>query len=92
MFVVRHYLGVDFDGGQVVLRPKLYPGSPCVRADLRFRKGRLRLEIDGSGPIQTARLGSMRLKPASDGSLRLPRDFQSGTVVITTREKEPKKP
>ena len=58
LFVVRHYLGVDFDGGQVVLRPKLYPGSPCVWADLRFRKGRLRLEIDGSGPIQTRGWGA----------------------------------
>jgi len=28
LFVVRHYLGVRFDGDQVVLRPALYPGSP----------------------------------------------------------------
>ena len=84
LFVVRHYLGVRFDGGHVVLRPALYPGSPPVSADLRFRKGRLRLEIDGSGPALSARLDNVELKSPSDGSLRMPRDFQSGTVVIAT--------
>jgi hypothetical protein len=82
VFVVRHYLGVDFEKGQLVLRPALYPNSPPVSADLRFRKGRLRLEIDGSGPILQAFFNGTELKPDKDGALRLPRRFNGGTVVI----------
>ena len=50
LFIVRHLLGVRFEGSQVILRPALYPGSPPVTADLRFRRGRLQLEIPDAGP------------------------------------------
>ena len=84
LFVVRHYLGVDFEGGAVVIRPALYPGSPPVTADLRFRQGRLRLEIDGSGPMAGATVDGVKLKPRQDGSVKLPREFSGGTVLIRT--------
>ena len=54
LFIVRHWLGVRFEGGRLVLRPALYPRTGPVSADLRFRKGRLKLEITGSGPIEFA--------------------------------------
>jgi hypothetical protein len=82
LFVVRHYLGVNFDGDALVLRPALYPNSPPAKADLRFRNGRLRLEISGSGAITSAQVNGKKVKPAADGSLHLPRDFADGTVVI----------
>ena len=82
VFVVRHYLGVDFANGQVVIRPALYPKSPPATADLRFRQARLRLEITGSGQILHAVVNGAEMKPADDGSLRLPRDFQGGKVAI----------
>jgi hypothetical protein len=82
LFVVRHYLGVRFEGERLVIRPALYPGSPPVVADLRFRAGRLRLEIDGSGPIRGARVNGRRVKADPDGALRLPLDFQEGSVAI----------
>jgi hypothetical protein len=66
--------------------------SPPACVNPRFRKYRLRLEISGSGPIVSARLGGVQPKPASDGSVRLPADFESGNMAITTREAEPKKP
>lgn len=51
LFVVRHYLGVRFEGDKLMVRPRLYPGSPPVSADLRFREGRLRLEIESDGRL-----------------------------------------
>jgi hypothetical protein len=84
LFIVRHYLGVRFERGQVVIKPALYPGSPPVTADLRFRQGRLRLEIDGSGPIREARVNGSPVKPGADGSIRLPREFLSGSVTVYT--------
>ena len=84
LFIVRHYLGVRFEGGQVVIKPALYPGSPPLTADLRFRQGRLRLAIDGSGPIREATVNGSAVKPGTDGSIRLPRKFLSGSVTIHT--------
>ena len=82
LFVVRHYLGVNFEHGALALRPALYPGSPPVQADLRYRQGRLHLEISGSGPIKNARVNGKKVKPGKDGVLRLPPDFAGGAVVI----------
>jgi len=82
LFVVRHYLGVNFEHGALTIRPALYPGSPSARADLRYRHGRLRLEISGSGRIQSARVNGKKLKPDKGGTLRLPSDFAGGTVAI----------
>jgi hypothetical protein len=82
LFVVRHYLGVNFEGGALAIRPALYPGSPPVQADLRYRKGRLHLEITGSGPVKNARVNAKKLTPRNDGVLRLPPDFAGGTVLL----------
>jgi hypothetical protein len=82
LFVVRHYLGVNFEHGALAIHPALYPGSPPVRADLRYREGRLRLDISGSGPIKSARVNGRKVKPGKDGILRLPADFAGGTVII----------
>lgn len=90
LFVVRHWLGARFEGDTLVLRPALYPGSPPVSADLRFRRHRLRLEINGSGPIQSARVNGVKLKPRADGALCLPRDFAGGAAVIRTAGTEAK--
>jgi hypothetical protein len=84
LFVVRHYLGVNFEHGVLAIRPALYPGSPLVQADLRYRQGRLRLEVSGSGPVKSARVNGKKVKPGKDGILRLPADFAGGTVVIET--------
>ncbi len=82
LFVVRHYLGVNFEHGALAIRPALYPGSPRVQADLRYRQGRLKLEISGSGPVRSARVNGKKVKLGKDGVLRLPADFTGGTVVI----------
>jgi hypothetical protein len=84
LFVVRHLLGVRFEGTRVVVRPALYPDSPPIAADLRFRSGRLRIEIEGWGTIKKAYVDGTKLKRRSDGSIVLPGDFTSGTVRIQT--------
>jgi hypothetical protein len=84
LFIIHHWLGVRFEGGRVVLKSNLYPDDPPVAADLRFRDGRLRLEVDGSGPVTSARVNGRTVKPNSDGSVILPADFTSGTVVLHT--------
>ena len=85
LFVVRHLLGARFEDQRLVLQPALYPGSPPVKADLRYRQGRLRLELDGSGPIREARVHGAKLEPDAAGAIRLPADFQTGTLVLRTR-------
>lgn len=87
LFVIRHWLGVQFRSGNTVIRPNLYPGSAPVSADLRLQKGRLHLEISGSGPVKHAHLNGRKVKLAADGSVVLPPDFTSGTVTISTKHK-----
>jgi hypothetical protein len=84
LFVVRHVLGIRFESGRLAIRPALYPGSPAVAADLRFRRGRLRLRIEGSGKIKHADLNGRRLDHRRDGSILLPENFTSGSVRIRT--------
>jgi hypothetical protein len=84
LFAVRHVLGVHFEGARLVIRPALYPHSPPVSADLRFRKGRLRLRIEGSGKVSSADLDGKKLVHRPDGSVILPANFTSGSVSIRT--------
>jgi hypothetical protein len=86
-FVVRHLLGVRFEGPRLVLKPALYPHSPPVEADLRFRQGRLKLKITGGGAVEYAETGGGRVRPDPDGAVRLPADFAGGRVVVHTSER-----
>jgi hypothetical protein len=85
-FVVRHYLGLTFEDGCVVIRPQLYPNSPPVHADLRFRQGRLRMAVDGAGEIAEAALDGKAIDVAADGAVRLPREFSGGSLVLRARK------
>jgi hypothetical protein len=85
LFVVRHWLGVSFEGSRVVLRPALFPGSAAVRANLRFRTARLQLQIDGAGAISNAQVNGVTIEPGADGALRLPSDFTGGHIIIHTK-------
>lgn len=89
IFVIHHLLGIRFRQGRIVIRPNLYPEYEPVSANLRFREGRLRLTIDGGGPIKQAHVNGSSVEPASDGSLVLPSDFTSGNVAIQTRQRNP---
>ena len=84
LFIIRHYLGIRFEGDDLVIQPALYPHSPPVMADLRIRNGRLRLDIEGSGSIKEAIVNGKTMKPGEDGSIRLGRGSMAGTVVVKT--------
>ena len=86
LFVVRHLLGVRFEGGQMILKPALYPGSPAVAADLRFRHGRLHLEIPDAAPTASAQVNGQKVMPRNDGSIALPPVWEGGSVVFQTRK------
>lgn len=80
LFVIRHLLGVRFEGEQLVLEPALYPGSGPLRADLRFRQGRLELEVPGAGRVEKARVNGAMVRADPPGVIRLPREFAGGSV------------
>ena len=80
VFVVRHMLGVQFEDGQLLLRPALYPGSSHIEADLRFRHNRLKLEIPGAGPFKYAIVNGRNWPVDANGAIRLGRDFEGGHV------------
>ncbi|MDR3717448.1 MAG: hypothetical protein P4K98_01505 [Bryobacteraceae bacterium] len=84
LFVIRHVLGIRFEDGEVVVRPRLYPGSPPARADLRFRAGRLLLEVPGAGPFRYAVVNGQRKEVEEDGAVRLAADFEEGSVSFHT--------
>jgi hypothetical protein len=88
LFIVRHWLGVRFEGSRLVLRPAIYADTGPVSADLRFRKGRLKLQVTGPGPIEFAAVDGRRIERDRDGAVRLPADFAGGSVVLHTRTKE----
>ena len=92
LFVVRHLLGVRFEGNQLILKPALYPGSPPLAADLRFRQGRLHLEIPGAGAIRSAAVNGRRVSVRDDGALALPAEFAGGRVAFRMRNQSPGKP
>lgn len=80
VFIVRHMLGVRFEEGEVVLRPALYPGSPHISANLRFRKSRLGLEIPGPGPFREATVNGRTVQADASGTIRLGADFEGGSL------------
>ncbi len=82
LFVIRHWLGVRFEGDTLVLRPALYPDSPPVSADCRFKNGRLRIEVNGTGPTVSALVNGIEMQPDTGGELRFPKDFPGGTIIL----------
>jgi hypothetical protein len=84
-FFVRHYLGIEFENGDIVIQPSLYPNSPPVKADIRFRHGRMKIKISGHGPIKKAIINGNAVKVRPDGSIKLPKKFQSGEIIISTK-------
>ena len=81
-FFVRNYLGISFEKDSIRICPQLYPNSPSVQANLRFRKGRLKVEIDGSGPVIRAKLDGKTIPVSKDGAIKLPINVNGERLVL----------
>jgi hypothetical protein len=87
LFMVRHWLGLAFEGNDLVLRPSLFPQNSGCSADLRFRSSRIRLELDGSGAVSHAMINGRKILPRKDGSIVVPREMMSGEVAIAVKSR-----
>ena len=72
VFMVRHMLGVHFEGNDLVIRPNLFPADRDCRADLRFRTGRIDLTIAASGMAKHAIVNGTRIPAGKDGTIIIP--------------------
>jgi hypothetical protein len=82
LFTVRHWLGVSFEGRDLVLRPNLFDQNKKCKADLRFRSSRLRLEIDRVGEVSYALVNTKKILPRKDGAILVCADMLTGNVDI----------
>jgi hypothetical protein len=82
VFTLRHWLGVSFEGRDLVLHPNLFPHQGGVTADLRFRSSRIRLTVDGPGAMGYALVNSRKLIPRKDGSFVIPENDLRGNLNI----------
>ena len=82
VFTVRHWLGVSFEGRDLVIHPNLFPHQGGVTADLRFRSSRIRLTVDKPGAIGYALVNGRKLTPRKDGSVLLPESELRGILNI----------
>jgi len=87
LFMVRHWLGLAFEGHDLVLRPNLFPQNSGCSADLRFRSSRIRLELDGPGAVAYAMINGRKILPRKDGSIVIPREMMSGEVAIAVKSR-----
>ncbi len=87
LFMVRHWLGLAFEGNDLVLRPNLFPQSSGCSADLRFRSSRIRLELDGPGAVGYAMINGRKFLPRKDGSIVVPREMMSGDIAIAVKSR-----
>ena len=82
LFGVRHWLGVSFEGRDLVIHPNLFPQRGGVTADLRFRSSRIRLVVDKPGAIGYALVNGRKVIPRKDGSIVLPGSELRGDLEI----------
>ena len=83
-FTVRHWLGIHFQNGQMIIKPNFYPGTKVVETNLRYRESHVHIKISGYGKIKKAIVNDKTMWPLKDGSIHLPKSFQGGNVEIVT--------
>lgn len=80
LFLVRHYLGIHFQEGKMVLRPRIFQGTEALQAEIPFPHGTLLLQFDSSGPFQRAYLEGRALPSPIPGQFEMPNGIRTGTV------------
>jgi len=83
VFTVRDWLGLSFEGNQLVVRPNLFAREGGCKADVRFRSSRIRLEINRPGEVSYAVINGTKMLPLQDGAIRLSPEMMTGNLDIT---------
>ncbi|GHV64614.1 hypothetical protein FACS1894199_03280 [Bacteroidia bacterium] len=82
-FIIHHLLGVKFDGDRMTIKPNLYETTAPVKADLRYRDSRIKLEITGgNGTVNHAIVNGKKIVPDKQGRIVVPSNFTGGTISI----------
>ena len=84
-FIIHHLLGVKFYGDKMVITPNLYQTTAPIKANLRYKTGRIYLEIINAGKVQYALVNNAKIKPDANGAIIIPQDFSSGTIKIVNK-------
>ena len=82
VFAVRHWLGLRFEGNDLIVRPNLFAQERDCKANLRFRSSRIRLEIDKAGHVGYALINGTKMLPRQDGAIQVPAKMLSGSLDI----------
>jgi hypothetical protein len=83
VFTIRHWLGLRFEGNNLILQPNLYPEGSHCKADLRFRSSRIRMEIAHTNEASYAVMNGMKILSRGDGAIPVPPDMLAGALDIT---------
>jgi hypothetical protein len=82
LFTVRHWLGISFEGGSMIVHPALFAGQGGCKADLRFRSSRLKIEVDKAGEVDYAIVNGKKILPRKDGAVEIPWGELKGDLDI----------
>lgn len=86
-FTVHQLLGVKFAGEQLFLKPALYPETKLLKANLRFRRSRIDLEIRGSGKLLYGIVNGEKIYGDREGVLVIPDNFNGGKILVVNDER-----
>ncbi len=81
-FVIHHVLGLKFQGNNLTIKPALYDEMLPLKADLRYRKGRINIEIKRKGSMRYALINGKKIKPSDNGEITVPDSFTEGNITI----------
>jgi len=81
-FIVHHMMGIKFKSGQMIIKPALYEITSPLKSDLRFRKSRFTLEINGYGHATYAIINNKKINANQNGEIIVPLDFAGGSIQI----------
>jgi len=85
-FMIHHLLGIKFIGDRMVIKPAIYKTTSPVKANLRYHKGRIDLEIKGTNKVLYATINGIKVKPDNNGFIWVPEDFKAGTILIINKD------
>ncbi len=81
-FIVHHLLGIKFIGDQMRIKPALYQTSSPLKANLRYRSGRINIEINGTKEVKYAIVNGKKIKADKNGYVSIPKNFESGDIQL----------